>query len=331
MMARRSPVRPLITVALALGLAVFGSACDGDKTNEPGGAGGAQADGGGSGKAAEGGKDYVYDANGFTLIATTKTKMELSSTQGKGESELSVRSVIEATPQGEGLEVHGRVLELLDYKGSGQLDPEFMRKQAEEAGEEPMDLRAELAKSESWSIIDLKGEADEKATKAMAENQGEDDGPMNFGLFGLPDLPTVDLEVGNKVELPTKADERELPFGSVPVEVDVTWTLRGVEGDVAEFDVTVEGSGATEIDAGGATAMVSILEESSYTVFFNLASKLPVSYNGYSQSEINIDIPGQPISFATNNEIETTYEVSTGPVPEPAPAPEAAPVAAPES
>ena len=329
MIARRFHVRPLLTVALALGLAVSASACDGEKTNEPGGAGGAKAEGDNAKPAAEGGKDYVYDAKGFTLIATTKTKLELSSSQGKGESELAVRSLIEATPEGAGLKVHGRVLELLDYQGSGQLDPEFMRKQAEEAGEEPMDLRAELAKSESWSIVDLKGDADDEASKALAENKGQDEGPMNFGLFGLPDLPTVDLEVGQKVELPTEADERELPFGSVPVEVDVSWTLRGIEANIAELDVTVEGSGATEIDAGGATAMVSILEEASYTVFFDLSAKLPVSFNGYSQSEINIDIPGQPISFATNNEVETVFEVSTGPVPEPAPAPAAEPAAEP--
>jgi hypothetical protein len=318
MIARSSHVRPLITVALALGLAVFGSACDGKKTNEPGGAGGADQSGGGGKSAVEGGKEYVYDASGFTLIATTKTKLELSSSQGKGESELSVRSLIEATPEGPGLKIHGRVLELLDYQGSGQLDPEFMRKQAEEAGEEPMDLRAELAKSESWSIIDLKGDADDEASKALPENKGEDEGPMNFGLFGLPDLPTVDLEPGVKVELPTETDERALPFGVIPIEVDTTWTLRSVTNNVAELDVSVEGSGATEIDAGGATAMVSILEEASYTVFFDLSAKLPVSYNGYSQSEINIDIPGQPISFATNSEVETVFEVSDGSVPEPA-------------
>lgn len=330
-MARSSYVRPLITLALALGLAVFGSACDGEKTNEPGGVGGG-GDGGDGGKAAaEGGKDYVYDAAGFTLIATTKSKLELSSSQGKGDSSTSVRSVIEATPEGAGLKVHGRVLELLDYQGSGQLDPEFMRKQAEEAGEEPMDLRAELANSESWSIIDIKGDADDDATKAMPENKEDDDGPTDFGLFGLPDLPTVNLEVGEKVELPTEADERELPFGSVPIEVDVTWTLRGVEGNIAELDVSVEGSGATEIDAGGAMALISILEEASYTIFFDISAKLPVSYNGYSQSEISIDIPGQPISFATNNEVETVFELSTGPVPEPAaaPAPAEAPVEAP--
>lgn len=320
MIARRFQVRPLITVALALGLAVFGSACDGEKTNEPGGAGAAGTEGGGGEPVAEGGKEYVYDAAGFSLIATSKTKLDLSTSEGKGESAVSVRSVIEATPSGAGLLVHGRVLELIEYTGSGQLDPEFIRKQSEEAGGEPVDLLAEIAKSEGWKIIDLKGDTDIEATKALPQNQRED-GPKDFDLFNLPDLPSVDLEPGKKVELPTQADERQFPFGAVPVEIDVTWTLRGVEGTVAEFDMSVEGSGATELDAGGQTALISILEESSYTVFFDLSTKLPVSYNGYSQSEINIDIPGQPMSFATNEEVETVFEVGTAPAAAPAPTP----------
>lgn len=323
MIARRFQVRPLITVALALGLAVFGSACDGEKTNEPGGAGAAGGDGGGKADV-EGGKDYVYDAAGFSLIATTTTKLDLSTSEGKGESEVSVRSLIEATPSGAGLEVHGRVLELINYTGSGQLDPAFIRKQSEEAGGEPVDLLAEIAKSEGWTIIDLKGDPDTEATKALAQNKRED-GPKDFDLFRLPDLPTVDLEPGQKVELPTQADEREFPFGVVPVEIDVTWTLRGVNGTIAEFDMGVEAGGATELDAGGQTALISILEEASYTVFFDLSTKLPVSYNGYSASEINIDIPGQPMAFATNEEVETVFEVGTADAAAPAPAPAPAP------
>lgn len=305
----------------ALGLALLGG-CDGDKSNPPGDGGGgvvSETDG----KAlADGGKDYVYAADGFTLTATTKVKLELSSNQGQGAAELSARSVIEATPEGDKLKIHGKVVELLGYEGSGQLDPEFMRKQAEEAGEEPMDLTAELAKSEGWAIVNLKGEADEALTKALAENSSADEAPMDFGLFSLPDLPTVDLEPGAKVTLPTKADEHQLPFGSVPVEVDVTWTLRKIEGTVAELDVTIEGSGATEIEAGGGnTAMVSILEESSYTIFFDMEAKLPKSYNGYSQTEITVDIPGQPIQFSTNNEVSTTFEIGSVPAREPAAAP----------
>ncbi|PRP90318.1 hypothetical protein ENSA5_65650 [Enhygromyxa salina] len=324
MIARRPRIRPSLLVALTLGLASL-TACDSDKSNAPGDGGGVASET--EGKAdAEAGKDYAYAASGFTLTATTEVKLELSSNQGQGASELSARSVIEATPEGDKLKLHGKVVELMGYEGSGQLDPEFMRKQAEEAGEEPMDLMAELANSESWTIVNLKGEADEDLTKALAENASKDDAPMDFGLFSLPDLPTVDLEPGTKVTLPTKADERELPFGSVPVEVDISWTLREIAGTVAELDVTIEGSGATEIEAGGGnTAMVSILEESSYTIFFDMEAKLPKSYNGYSQSEITVDIPGQPIQFSTNNEVSTTYEV--GSVPAEAPA-EAAPAEA---
>lgn len=296
---------------MAIALLGLGPACD--KSNPPGGGGGAGDEGGADGGTdapVEGGKDYVYAPDGFALTATTKIKLEISSTQGAGDATLAVRSAIEATPTSDGnFEVHGRVLELIDYTGGGQLDPEFMRKQAEEQGQDPIDIVAELSKSEAWMIIDAKGSTDSDATEKMAQNQDQDDAPLDFGLFSLPDLPTVDLELGKRVELPTADDERQLPFGAVPVETDKTWTLRAVDGTVVELDLSSEGSGATEIDAQGQTILVSVLEESSYTVFFNLETKLPVSFNGYSASEISVDMPGNPIKFATNNEIEATFEV----------------------
>jgi hypothetical protein len=311
-MIARPRIRSLFTKALTCGalcgLVLLGSACDKGGTKTPDG--GDKGDGGGSKPAAEdGGKDYVYPAEGFKLLASTTIKIEIASTQGQGTAELSARSLIETKPAGDNLEVHGKVVELIGYTGTGQLDPEFMKKQAEEAGGKPMDLLAELAKSEGWAIVDRKGKADVAATKALPQNQTEDEGAAtDFGLFGLPDLPRVDLEVGKKVQLPTKADERQLPFGSIPVEIDVTWTLRAVNGNVAELDMSSEGSGATEFDGGQGTATVSMLEESSYTIMFDLATKLPISVEGYSASEINVDASGQEIKFSTNNEVKTTYE-----------------------
>jgi hypothetical protein len=305
----RSSFSKALTCGALCGLVLLGSACEKSSSNPPDGGG--TGDGGGSKPAEDGGKDYVYPAEGFKLMATTTIKMEIASTQGQGTAELSARSLIEAKSAGTNLEVHGKVVELLGYTGTGQLDPEFMKKQAEEAGEKPMDLMAELAKSEGWSIIDRKGKADAAATKALPQNQTESEGAgADFGLFGLPDLPRVDLEVGKKVQLPTKADERQLPFGSIPVEIDMTWTLRSVNGNVAELDVSSEGSGATEFDGGQGTATVSMLEESSYTIMFDLTTKLPISIEGYSASEINVDASGQEIKFATNNEVKTTYEVA---------------------
>ena len=257
-----APKTPSLTsIALALGLTLAAGACERGASSSPDDA---KTDGGETkpGEQAEdGGKDYVY-AEQFTLTATTKIKFELASSQGQGAAELEARSTLEAKPSGDKLELHGKVAELIGYKGSGQLDPEFIRKQAEEQGGEAMDLVAELAKSESWLVLDRKGEVDKDATKALAQNQGgENEQAMDFGLFELPNLPKVDLEVGKKVQLPTKEVERQLPFGSVPVEVDVSWTLRAVNGDIAELDVTSEGGGATEFDAGGSAGTVSVLEE----------------------------------------------------------------------
>lgn len=310
-MIARPRTRSLLTITLACGLALLG-ACEKGKSNPP--------DGGGPGKDGttetaalpEGGKDYVYAADGFKLNATTTVKLELASSQGQGTAELSAKSLIEAKPAGANLEVHGKVLELISYKGTGNLDPEFVRKQSQEQGGEAMDLVAEIAKSEAWMVIDPKGKTDKKATQALPQNQKEEDGGgmMDFGLFGLPDLPRVDLEVGKKVQLPTTAEERQLPFGSIPVEVDVTWTLRAVNNNVAEFDISSEGSGADEFETQGGTGTVSLLEESSFTIFFDLGTKLPVSIEGYSASEIQVDAAGQAISLQTNSEINTKYEVA---------------------
>ncbi|MFO7561395.1 MAG: hypothetical protein R6X02_02025 [Enhygromyxa sp.] len=315
MKPRRSRLRLVSTFALTLGLALSGAACDkgGGATDKPeGGKAGAVTEGGGKQGADEGGKDYVYAAEGFVLTATMNIKFEISSKQGSGAAEIEARSLIEATPAEPGkLQIHGKVIELIGYKGSGQLEPEFMKKQAEEQGQEAVDIVEQLGKSESWLVVNQKGELDEAATKALPQNQSDEDDDADFGLFNLPDLPAADLVEGEKVTLPTKEEQRQLPFGAVPLEVDETWILRKIDDNrIAEFDVTREGSGATEISGGQGSANISMLEESSFTIYFNLETKLPVSFNGYSQSETSIDIEGQreTITFATNNEISATYE-----------------------
>jgi hypothetical protein len=306
---KRPRSRSLTTLALTLGL-VFAPACKpaGDGSKAPGAKPTAdQTADAGLGD----GSDYVYAPEGFSLVATMSVKFELSTSEGAGKAEIAARSLLQATPSAGGkLKVHGKVLELQSFQGSGQLDPEFMKKQAEERGQEAVDMVAELRKAESWMIMDAKGELDEAASKALPENQGADD-DSDFGLFNLPDLPDVDLVEGKKITLPTKRVDRQLPFGTIPVEIDRTWTLRRIDNGVAEIDVSIEGSGATEFSGQGATALVSTLEESSFTLFFNLETKLPVSFSGYSRSETSIDAPGQSFTFSVNNEIEATYATAT--------------------
>jgi hypothetical protein len=312
---------------LGLGLTLAGAACDkgGDGTAEPSGKDGGSKDTKGGGTVSvplDGGKDYQYPAAGFVLTATMQIKFELSSSEGAGVAEVSAKSVIEATPHDGGkLKIHGKVLELLNYKGTGQLDPEFMKKQAEQQGQAGFDLVAELRKAESWSVIDTKGELDEAASKALPENKTEEEQGQDFGFFNLPDLPRVDLVQGEKVKLPTKEEQRQLPFGSVPVEIDETWTLRAINNNVAEFDVTREGSGATTISGGQGSASVSMLEESSFTVLYDLNTKLPVSFTGYTGTETSIDAEAQNFSFSTSSDISAQYQPGSA---APAPAPAAA-------
>lgn len=311
MTLRRPRLRLATTFALSLGLSLAASACDkgGGSTDKPGDGGTTTVEANGEpGK--EAGADYVYAAEGFKLNATMEIKFEVTTAEGSGVAEMSARSLIEATPASDGkLEIHGKVLELIGYTGSGQMDPEFMKKQAEANGQPATDIVEELRTSESWLVINLKGDLDEAATKALAQNQGTDEN-QDFGLFNLPDLPSVDLVEGEKVKLPTREDKRVLPFGELPVEIDETWTLRKIEGGIAEFDVVSEVSGATEIAGQGGTAMVSTMEESAFTVLFNLEAKLPVSITGYSQSETSIDAQGQNFTFSINNDLSGTYEVA---------------------
>jgi hypothetical protein len=312
MKPRRSHLRLASILALGLGLAAFACEKSGEGTDKPGGGNGPIVETDGK-PPALGGKEYVYAAEGFTLNATMEIKFEISSGQGSGVAEMAARSLIEATWAGEDkLQIHGKVLELIKYEGSGQMDPEFMKKQAIEQGAEPTDIVEELKTSESWLVIDLKGDLDKDATKALAENQADDES-QDFGLFNLPDLPSVDLVEGEKVALPTREDTRTFPFGELPVEIDETWTLRKIDANrIAEFDVTSEVSGATEISGGQGTALISTLEESSFTVLFNLETKLPVSITGYSQSETSIDAQGQNITFSINNDLTGTYEPAGG-------------------
>ncbi|NVB37914.1 hypothetical protein G6O69_08710 [Pseudenhygromyxa sp. WMMC2535] len=311
---------------LALALALGASACD------KGSSASAAPEDGAAGQDAvpsAGGEAYRY-ADDFTLTAETKLEVDLTTSEGSGAAELQARSQIEAKPAGDKLEVHGKLIELVDFTGSGNLDPEFMKKQAEEQGQTDFDFLAELRASEAWSIVDHKGETDDDATKGLPQNQGSDDSGADFGLFELPDLPAVDLEVGKTVTLPTYEEPRQMPFGEIPMEIDESWTLRGIDESggkhIAEFDVTVEGSGATELSGQGQTAMISSLEESAFTIFFDIDAGLPVSISGYSQSETTIDAGGQSFSFATNSELETTYSVgAAAPAPaETAPAEDAA-------
>ena len=105
-----------------------------------------------------------------------------------------------------------------------------------------------------------------------------------------------------------------MPFGEIPVQVDISWVLRGIDDSsgqrIAEFDMTLEGSGAVTLNIGGGDVMVSTLQESAFTIFFNLDTRLPVSTLGYSVSEMQFEIGAENHSFATNSELEAASEAN---------------------
>lgn len=316
MKLHRPRLRLVCAFALTLGLALGGAACDkGGSTDKPEGGKNRPARGDDT-PPAEGGKEYVYAAEGFVLNATVEFKSESKDKQGQGEAKINARTRIEATPAGAGkLKIHYTMIELIKYEGSGQLEPEFMQKQIQEQSGKVIDVLDNLAKSESWLIVDQKGKVDGAATKALPENQtGEDDEIPRlanvFGLFTLPMLPSVDLVEGKKI-LRARDEERPLGDGNfMPMQTDEAWTLSKIDANrIAEFTALIESSGAKIFSEGGRSASVSILGESGFTIAFNLDTKLPVSLNGYIQSEFAIDIEGMgDRSFTTNNEITVTYE-----------------------
>lgn len=309
MRAMKSPrlalLRTLSIVGLTLVCGLAG--CEkGDKgTTDPGTAGD-------KGDSKGAGIEFAY-APSFKLNGDIAVMIEFSTAQGSGNAEIAAKTLIEGSDEGGKLKVHGKVLELSGYKGSGSLDPEFMKKQAEAQGQPAMDIVAELGKSESWSVLDRTGEADEAATEALPENATPDGAPMDFGLFNLPNLPTVPLEVGKPVKL-EREDERELEgMGTVPVEIEENWTLVKIDETggkkIAEIKATSEASGATEV--GGGQGTLSLFDSSEYTILFDMTTQLPVSLTGNNTTEISIDAGGQSFSLASGSEITATYTPAT--------------------
>lgn len=302
--------RPLLTSSLlAVGLALTGTACKAGAGPEAPGTEGGEATT--TPDKQDAGAAYSYAENGFALTYELQTNVELNSSQGQGKLTFGTRSRIDAASHAAGqIKIHGKVLELLSFEGTGVFDPEFVAQQAEAAGQPAMDLAAEIGGAEGWYVMDLKGEKDDEATDALPEySDTEVSMALDFGIFSLPDLPSVDLTAGEKVEIPTEQDERMTAVGPIPVEVDTTWVLRAQNGDIAELDVTIEASGAVELQG---SIPVSMLEESSYTITFDVAKRVPVSVSGYGASELSIDTPQGTQKLATNSEITGAFSPADG-------------------
>ncbi len=283
--------------------------CDkgGGATNDPG-----AGDGGKTDKPGESNEGQFTYADNFALAGEIAVEFSNDSPEGKGSAKIVAKTQIDAAPASGKTKLHGKVVELVEYTGSGSLDAEFMKQQmakAAQPGAAEFDLIASLKSSEEWMIVDSRGELDDEATKALTENAKEEAmGASDFGLFNLPDLPTVKLELGKETKLPTEEKDENM-FGQViPMEIDRTWKLisLGDEGGrkVAKLEVTSESSGAAEMQGQG---MLAIGQESHFMIAFDVDAKIPISLEGESMFELSFEGGGQSVNFQNESKIVAKY------------------------
>ncbi len=278
---RRHLLAPFV-LFLGLGAAVGACKKDGD-TATPG-----AADKKGDGLYLE------YAADGFELAADVTMSMEVSG-MASGSMDVAGTGVIVATPHAAGkLKVLARVDEIKTYEASGDLKPKV------EEGEEPPDVKTEMKGAETIVVTDVRGEADDEASKALPENvakkaeadkaeeAGDDKAQQRLAtralggsIITLPGLPEVGLEEGKEIKVPTKEEERSLGPRKLPVEVDATYLLQKIDASSGQRLATLafksEGTGAEEMEGGQGSVFVSYEEETEGTLIFNLDTNLPVS------------------------------------------------------
>lgn len=278
---RRRFLAPLV-VLLGLGLGVSACKKDGD-TTAPG---------------AEDKKDdglhLEYASGGFGLAADVKMSLELSG-MGNGSMEVAAKGTLEAAPaEGGKMKVVSRVDEVSAYEAAGDLKPKL------EEGEEPPDMKEEMKGAETVVVVNIRGEADEEASKALPENvakkeeadKAKESGDekaqrriatrsMGGQVITLPDLPDVGLVEGKEVKVPTKEEERNLGGQVLPIEVDQTYHLEKIDSSsgarVATLKFKSAGSGAEEMQGGQGSVFVAYEEETEGTLLFDLDAGLPVS------------------------------------------------------
>lgn len=300
---------PRLARSLALAALILAPiGCDKGGTNDPDGGGGGT---GGDKQNKGAGIEFTY-ANDFALDGQIAVDLANESPEGKGAAKIVAKVRLDAAPAQGKTKLHGKVVELVEYTGSGSLDAEFMKQQLAKAGTPDFDLVAALRSSEEWMIVDGHGELDEAATKALTENSKEETmGASDFGLFNLPDLPAVPLEVGKATILPTEEKEENVFGQTVPMEIDRTWTLVSLEDvggrKVAKLDVTSESSGAAELSGEGGSGMLAIGQESHFVIEFDVEAKIPISLDGESMFELSFEGGGQSVTVVNESKIAATY------------------------
>lgn len=299
-------LRPALVLAVFAALGV--SACK--KAPEAGTAG----PGGAAGTPAAGGTLLRYKAGPIKLKQAVKATFATSGDGGSGEAKVDLTGLLDVTASGaDKLKIAYSVLEVRQVELGGVMKPEV------KDGQPPPDVKAEMLAAKGGRIVDLRGDEDKAATKALPENaksekdKGGGAGGMVGAFLGLPpELPKDGLAEGTPVK--EHKEETTTIFGGLEIdmEIDTTYTLVKVDASsgqrLAEVKIESEASGAKEFAQGGQTGMIALDVSSEATVVFNLDSQLPVSVKQQATQAISA---GQQGSFEIRYAAEASYEPAT--------------------
>ena len=197
------------------------------------GADSVNADGGGGGQVA-GGIDIIYKAAAFKLKQDSKFSFKVTSPQGVQEASVDVTGLLDVTPTGKDkLKVAFSVAEVRAVNVSDGMLPK------PKEGEAPVDPKAALLKATGAEIVDLKGDTDKEATKALPEVAAlkDDKSPealyagLASGFLGLPpQLPKQQLAEGTPFKT-SKQEKQQTPIGiEMDMDISTTFTLVKIDG-----------------------------------------------------------------------------------------------------
>lgn len=239
------------------------------------------------------GSDAVSPGGGVLLRykpGATQLKEELkvsftASGGGQGgEMKADITGLLDIADAGANkLKVAFSILDVREFELTGGMKPEA------KDGKPVPDLKAKLKEAKGARVIDLQGETDKAATKALPENAPKKEGEKadefdmsSFGSFlGLPsEMPKDGLTAGKPVKV--SKEEKENVFGlEIDMETETTYTLVKVDESsgkrLAEIKIESESSGAKEMSQGGKSIMLSLDVASESTLVFNLDDQIPVS------------------------------------------------------
>jgi hypothetical protein len=187
-------------------------------------------------------------------------------------------------------------------------------------GKPAPDYKAKFLTTKGALIVDLLGDTDKAATKALPENAPKKEGTEDefdvsgFGSFlGLPpELPKDPLVEGKPLKV--SKEEKQNFFGAfeIDMETETTYTLVKIDSSsgkrVADIKVESESSGAKELSQGGQTMMLSIDTSSEASFSVNLDDMLPVRSHIESTTNFNAGAQG---GGETRVVMDATYEPAT--------------------